>query len=62
MTPEKHKQLVEKSGKLKDGLQDLNGKYRMLRATSNFTECMTLANQIHEELGKLKPRTINKNS
>ncbi|MXZ00238.1 hypothetical protein F4Y93_06160 [Candidatus Poribacteria bacterium] len=62
MTKEKHEQLIEKSGKLKDGLRDLNGKYRMLRATTNFTECLELANQLHDELITSKPRTINKNS
>ena len=57
MTQEKHKQLIEKAEKLKEGLQDLNGKYRMLRATNNFTECLALANQIHDQLTESKPKT-----
>ena len=50
MTQEKLDQLIEKSEKLKDRLRDLSGKYQLLRATTNFTECQTLANQIHEDL------------
>lgn len=59
MTPEKHEKLIEKSEKLREGLQDLNGKYRMLRATANFTECLTLANQIHQELIDTQPKPAN---
>ncbi len=52
MTKSERTGITEKAKQLRDTLRDLHKKYRMLRASGDFCESVTLSNQIFQDLTK----------